>query len=107
MLDFDINQCMDSKDVHSKLLMVFSLYIAQMMKGFDNYLSMVSQLYYGLPIPQHFGGKGGKNESSTSSLPGNSANFSRKQQSLNAGQMSSNDSNQGQNGGDIDKPNIT
>lgn len=40
------------------------------MKCFDNYLSMVSQLYYGLPVAQQFGGKGGntKGDISSSSL---------------------------------------
>jgi hypothetical protein len=41
-----------------------------MIKGFDNYLSMVSQLYYGLPIPQNFVGKTAKLEGQISGSQG-------------------------------------
>ncbi len=37
------------------------------MKCFDNYLSMVSQLYYGLPIIQTFGRNANKNDSTSAS----------------------------------------
>eukprot|EP00347_Sterkiella_histriomuscorum_P020303 403338323 len=42
--DFDINLCTEAKDVH-----------LQSFKCFDNYLGLVSQLYYGLPVPQTLG----------------------------------------------------
>lgn len=48
---------------------VLTINPAQKMKCFDNYLSMVSQLYYGLPIIQTFGNKtGNKNDPSSSSF---------------------------------------
>ena len=53
---------MDLKDVHCKethLFILRVLLIEQTYKCFDNYLSMVSQMYFGLPIIQAPGkGKG-------------------------------------------------
>jgi hypothetical protein len=57
--DYDINQALDQKDLHGNLK-VFTINVGQKMKCFDNYLSMVSQTYYGLPILPNQGTKGGK-----------------------------------------------
>ncbi len=46
---------MDSKDLHGNTLLLTQ--IGQKMKCFDNYLSMVSQTYYGLPILSNQGNR--------------------------------------------------
>jgi hypothetical protein len=46
---------MDSKDLHGNTPSLTQL--GQKMKCFDNYLSMVSQTYYGLPILSNQGSR--------------------------------------------------